>query len=111
ATHRAVLPPGYLRPEERLSFPLPFVRHYELPVELDGAMLPATTVAEALDDLPVLTGHLAADDRPGRGDFRRPLPYRSAPHSDYVRLMRAWRGLGVPDTVGDHVTRRTPRDY
>jgi len=111
ATHRAVLPPGYLRPEERLSLPLPFVRHYELSVELDGAMLPATTVAEALDDLPVLMGHLAVGDRPARGDFRRSLPYRSAPHSDYARLMRAWPGLGVPDAVVDHVTRPTPRDY
>src|SRR5439155_3037165 len=64
-----------------------------------------------LDDLPVLTAHLAAGDRPARGEFRRSLPYRSAPHSDYARLMREWPGLGVPDTVVDHVTRRTPRDY
>jgi len=108
-THRAELPSGYLRPAQEDENLLPFCAP-RLGVELDGAGLPATTVAEALDDLPVLTDHLSGGGLP-RGDFRRALTYRCSPHSAYARLMRGWPGLPLPTVVVDHVVRRTPRDY
>jgi DNA (cytosine-5)-methyltransferase 1 len=79
-------------------------------VELDGATLPATTVSEAIDDLPVLTDHLSGDGLP-RGDFRRALAYRCPAGSGYARLMRSWAGLPIQSGVNDHAVRRTPRDY
>jgi len=108
-THRAELPSGYIRPAREDENLLPFAPAW-LGVELDRAEVPATTVSESLDDLPVLTDHLPRGKLP-RGDFRRHLAYRCAPHSDFARLMRAWPGLPVPETVCDHVVRRTPRDY
>lgn len=111
ATHCAELPSGYLRPATGGTLPLPFIQHFELPVIMDGATLPATTVAEALDDLPILTDHLEASGALARGDFRLARPYRQSPRSVFARLMRAWPGLPRPRTVNDHAIRRTPRDY
>jgi DNA (cytosine-5)-methyltransferase 1 len=108
-THLATLPPGYLRPSSQLFFP--FVRHGECPVDLSRACIPETTVADALDDLPVLLDHLTPDNGRPAADFRKALFYRSAPHSNYARLMRRWPGLRSPDAIDDHVIRRTPRDY
>jgi len=110
-THRAKLPAGYIRPVVRSTLPLPFIRHFELPVELDAATDPAITVSEALDDLPVLTDHLQGNGLQPRGDFRRPLKYRCPPHSRYAELMRSWPGLPAWGSINDHVIRRTPRDY
>jgi DNA (cytosine-5)-methyltransferase 1 len=114
ATHRAVLPEGYRRPLSEQAF-LPFneeheLREGELPVRFVRRPLPAVTVSEALDDLPVLTDHLGGGGLP-RGDFRRLLRYPAGPHSDYARLMRSWPGLPQPEGVIDHAVRRTPRDY
>src|SRR6185295_6931121 len=83
----------------------------ECPVDLAKASAPATTVAEALDDLPALFGHLTPGDGGPAADFRKPLTCRSAPHSNYARLMRQWPGLDPVDMIDDHVIRRTPRDY
>jgi DNA (cytosine-5)-methyltransferase 1 len=110
-THWTDLPAGYARPKGARTLPLPFVRHYELPVNVRGASLPATTVSDALDDLPVLTDHLTGDSVPLRGDFRRDVPYSRDPHSGYARLMRNWPGFSTPESLCDHVVRRTPRDY
>jgi len=129
-THIADLPSGYLRPREFQTIPLAFVDHYELamPQALRDAQA-ATTVGEALDDLPVLTAHLEDDRRRVRrgggrssmpGESRYPaagdalhdaLPYRTRPHSDYARLMRRWPGFEESAGVTEHAIRRTPRDY
>ncbi len=110
ATHRAVLPPGYMIPSRALQLSLPLVHHGELYAELDRASHQAVTTREALDDLPLLVDHLGGDPPP-RPDFRRPLPYRRDPHSPYAEVMRGWPGLSGPDGIDDHAIRRTPRDY
>jgi len=116
ATHRAVaIPPGYSNtvvPHGRTELVgyLPILMHYELGVSHERAKLPATSVYQALDDLPRLDDHLREGHLP-RGDFRRLLSYGRPAHSPYSRLMRSWPGLEQPDGVVDHVIRRTRRDY
>lgn len=111
ATHRAQLPPGYVRPAAAHTLPLSFIPHFELSVDLEAARLRASTVADALDDLPRLTEHLELGFRPMRGDFRRPLGYRSAPRSELAHLLRNWPGLPSRGDVDDHAIRHTPRDF
>jgi DNA (cytosine-5)-methyltransferase 1 len=111
ATHATVLPAGYARPAFEFQFSLPFTGSSQLPVDVHHAGLAATTVADALDDLPVLVDHLKPTSGRDRGDFRRPTPYRSGPHSQFARLMRTWPGLREPQVIEDHAIRRTPRDY
>jgi DNA (cytosine-5)-methyltransferase 1 len=116
ASHRsASMPSGYfttaLTPRSsQCTTYLPFIMHYDLDVNHERATLPATTVRQALDDLPRLEDHLNEGHLP-RGDFRRLLLYPCPPHSDYARLMRCWPGLGQPEGIVDHVIRRTRRDY
>jgi DNA (cytosine-5)-methyltransferase 1 len=114
-TFRAELPEGYSRPlretARSLSFGSPWDWNLgQLAVPASPRESVAVTVREALDDLPELTDHLTGDRRP-RGDFRRNLPYRSAPLSSYATLMRNWPGFAPPTGVEDHAVRRTPRDY
>lgn len=111
ATHATPLPQGYQQPKAQLMLPLPLMQHHELPVEVKKAAIPAVTVADALDDLPLLTGHLSDESPLPRGDFRNSLAYRCAPHSRYAHLMRSWPGFPQTETVVDHSIRRTPRDY
>lgn len=114
--HDADLPDGYSRPVRMTERLLPFGGVWEfivgrLPVPaLRVPGLPAITVREALDDLPVLKDHLSGRRLP-RGDFRTLLPYRSAPESPYARLMRGWPGFARRSDVIDHAVRRTVRDY
>lgn len=72
--------------------------------EVKGA-LPATSVREAIDDLPRLVGHL---------DGRRPdgsrLPLRREP-SRWVKGLREWPGRPAPSDVSGNWYRSTPRDY
>lgn len=116
ASYRAVtMPSGYFTTaissrSPQLTAYLPFIMHYDLDVNHVRAKQPATSVQEALDDLPRLEDHLS-EGHLQRGDFRRPLPYPRPPHSAYARLMRSWPGLVQPDGVVDHVIRRTRRDY
>jgi DNA (cytosine-5)-methyltransferase 1 len=115
ATHRALMPEGYRRPLTHQAPLLPFSPEWELlegelPVRFTPHPGPAVTVSDALDDLPVLTDHLAGTGLP-RGDFRQPMSYRQAPHSSYAHLMRSWPGLPQPEAIVDHAVRRTPRDY
>lgn len=111
ATHHVELPVGYLRPVQAITLSLAFVPHFELEVRTTGAKLPATSVGDALDDLPPLTDHLV--DTPGqpRGALRPVRPYQAGADRAYARLMRAWPGLPKPAGVRDHVIRRTPRDF
>ena len=110
-THVATQPSGYAATPEPISLFLPFdeIRH-ELPVDGRGAKTSATTVSEALGDLPIITEHKKGVPAP-RGDFRRLQPYRSPPGSTYAQLMRRWPGFEEPQGVEDHAIRRTPRDY
>jgi DNA (cytosine-5)-methyltransferase 1 len=109
ATHFAVLPSGYLRPIAQWTAPLPFIQHSELPVDTAAARLPATTSRDALGDLPPLMDHLSGWS--GLSGSTLGLPYACRPHSGFARLMRSWPGLQAPDTVQDHIIRKTPRDY
>lgn len=111
ATHMAQVPSGYRRSELGWNLPFPFVQHCEISVNTSRAALPATTVSEALDDLPLVTAHLATDAASPKIELAVPVSYRSSPHSAFARLMRAWPGLTTVSTVHDHVIRRTPRDY
>lgn len=106
---------GYTRPLRYVAPSLQFGGVWDLDlgqlaVPAAAPERPAVTVREALDDLPVLTGHLTEAARP-RGDFRTRAAYRSPPHSDYSRRMREWPGFPPPDAVDDHGYRRTLRDY
>jgi len=116
ASHRAAaMPSGYFttaastRSSQWTNY-LPFVMHYDLDVNHDRASFEATSVREALDDLPRLVDHLTEGHLP-KGDFRRLLAYPYQPHTPYARLMRSWPGLGGSEGVVDHVIRRTRRDY
>lgn len=110
ATHHVELPSGYLRPAQAITLSLAFVPHFELEVRTAGAKNPATSVGDALDDLPVLTDHLMGPL--GQGRDRHPwLPYRRSAPSAFATLMRTWPGLPVPSGVKEHVIRRTPRDF
>jgi DNA (cytosine-5)-methyltransferase 1 len=114
-THEVALPEGYRPALRHKDQRLPFGGWWELfegelPVPAVPLPMPAVTVSEALDDLPVLTDHLDGLMLP-RGDFRRPLSYRSVPDSEYARRMRHWPGFPEPMSILDHVVRRTPRDY
>jgi DNA (cytosine-5)-methyltransferase 1 len=131
-THVADLPSGYQRPREFQTIPLAFVDHYELAVPPATGARAATTVGDALDDLPVLTSHLDEERRrirregapsnassggdrvPGgtsRETLHETLPYGTLPHSLFARVMRRWPGLAEPQGVTEHDIRRTPRDY
>jgi DNA (cytosine-5)-methyltransferase 1 len=114
-TFQAELPEGYSRPLREVPQSLPFGGEWER--DIGPVAVPATprevaavTVREALEDLPELTDHLIPDRRP-RGDFRRHMPYRSAPLSWYAALIRGWPCLPPAQGVEDHAVRRTPRDY
>ena len=92
ATHFAALPSGYLRPRAEWTAPLPFIRHSELPVEMGRAEISATTVSEAIGDLPRLTDHLSGGSRRLRRDVET-VDYVGEPHSQFARIMRSWPGL------------------
>lgn len=112
ATHHVDLPVGYLRPVQAVTLSFAFVPHFELEVRTAGAKIAATTVSDALDDLPTLTDHLsAAAPERGRPAQRPLLPYRAGAAGAFPRLMRGWPGLPEPAGVRDHVIRRTPRDF
>ena len=111
ATHRVELPLGYLKPKDAYTVPLPFIHHFELPVDLASANRDATTVSEALDDLPRLDEHLAGARRLPPDRLHEAMAYPRAPHSKFARLMRDWPGFGMTEGVTEHVIRRTPRDY
>jgi len=112
ATHHVELPVGYLRPTQAITLSLAFVPHFELEVRTAGAKLPATSVGDALDDLPPLTDHLAiATPDQRRRDIRLLLPYPTGAEQPFARLMRTWPGLPEPPGLKDHIIRRTPRDF
>jgi DNA (cytosine-5)-methyltransferase 1 len=105
ATHQVVPSSGYAQAMQRAwNLPLSFVLHCELPVRRESATHVATTVFEALNDLPHLRHHLGQPPDEN-------LEYLGEPGSAYSRLMRNWPGLPPAHHVTKHVIRRTPRDY
>lgn len=107
-THRVRQLSGYAPPRSNTNRPLEFVQHRELPVREVVDMVPETTVADALDDLPFLSDHLVMhkSESASKGEG-----YRHEPHSTYAALMRHWPGDEQSGVVADHVVRRTPRDF
>ncbi len=113
ATHRVTLPDGYLSRRQEVPNISLFDEEENLwlPVNLAAATGSATTVADALDDLPRLTLHTDAIRMPAELRLDRRHAYRSPPHSPFSRLMRRWPGLPPRRTVTDHEIRMTPRDF
>ncbi len=113
-THTVDMPEGYSPPLRYAAPSLPFGPPWDAALGQlrvpQGGSIPSVSVRDALADLPELTDHLA-EHRRSRGDFRRAMNYRCAPHSAYATLMRRWPGLAEPSSVHDHAVRRTPRDY
>jgi len=105
ATHHAILPAGYAQPNDQAwNLTLPFIRHRELPVETSRAANRATTVQEAIEDLPDLRHHLGEQSKAARR-------LQTKKGTAYSRLMNGWPGLRSPKHITGHVIRRTPRDY
>lgn len=111
ATHRAMIPDGYLKRCEKETNGELFEEWERLQVSLSRATYPATTVSQALDDLPPLTIHLRPAPKAFTRARPRPLRYRGAPGSPFAELMRHWPGFRSCGTVSDHEIRSTPRDF
>ena len=112
ATHAAALPSGYLRPRCRVDGASPVHQTFGA-ARRDGPSgnMSATTVSEAIGDLPRLTDHLLSGSRRlGRRCRNAGLPAASRIRR-FARIMRTWPGLPAPHALKDHVIRRTPRDY
>lgn len=68
--------------------------------------------ADAIGDLPAITGHLTGQIKRGARRFKKTLPYSAPPHTDYTRLMReGWEPFTNDVGVADHVIRYLPRDF
>lgn len=113
ATHKAKLPSGSISPmppgDWTPSFQ--FAKFEELPVDLSSATRRATSTGEALGDLPVNRDHLDSAAPFGARDLAERMKYRSAVKTEFAKLMRTWPGLPASESVADHFSRRTPRDF
>jgi len=108
-THSTNRRPNYSDPRTHEQLPL-FDDYLQLRVPIAPDLCAATTVREALDDLPRLTKHLEGPgcrNKTGRlfGALDGTLL------SSFGRLMRNWPGLQAPRDFTDHVFRHNPRDY
>lgn len=111
-THLAELPSGYLRAREGLNLSFDFAGRFELAIRPGRASLPATTVGDALDDLPPILDHLSPGSRRLRTEDLHVLqPHERAATAPFARLMRKWPGFPVATGVQEHAIRRTPRDF
>lgn len=115
-THHIELPPGYtgsrqvalklLRGvliDEALGYVPAKQPHRELPSSV--------TAAQALSDLPPITGHLRGEIGRSVRRFDRLEPYSGKPETDYATLMRTWPGFENDEGICDHVIRYLPRDW
>ncbi len=102
-THTVNLPASYM-PPMRETLPFNFMKYVKGNVEPEVHREPATTVHDALDDLP----HI--QPQKGALRLRQPMAYDKLAHSEYARLMRTWFG-DERDFVDLHETRFTPRDF
>jgi DNA (cytosine-5)-methyltransferase 1 len=118
-THEVSFPSGYkssrlvaLKP--LLSKPLFMARsrYCSAPCPVSDARN-ATTVEEAIGDLPVFLGHLDGSLRRGARRFDKAVGYRQdVEPSLYALLMREWPGFEGSGKIWDHVIRSlSERDY
>lgn len=115
-THHIELPPGYAGSRQ---VALKLLRG----APIDGALgyvpakpphrelTPAVTAAQALSDLPLITGHLRGEIGRSVRRFDRLEPYPGKPHTGYAKLMRTWPGFENDEGICDHVIRYLPRDW
>lgn len=83
-------------------------RFFVQPAHPTAGLPPARTVFEAIADLPVLNGSMAAGARKGRRSTRDFMPYRDDVRpSEYADFLRTWRG---GEGATGHVTRAIGRD-
>lgn len=111
-THSHSLPQGYATTRACALAGDGTFDHYREATLRHGRQ-PATTAAEALDDLPPLHARelmRAGELRRGARRLDEGMPYNGAACSAYARLMREWPGSGS-ETVTAHVIRWLPRDY
>lgn len=117
-THDVKIPSGYIHTIDLLENPQKSLQlnllgpNYHLPIERRTSLIPASTVADALEDLPLLTEHLTGASRPPVRDFRVKRSYDRPASAPIAKLLRTnWPGFAPPYEIDDHVIRRTPRDY
>jgi DNA (cytosine-5)-methyltransferase 1 len=114
-THHMELPPGYAGSRQVALKLLKGRREiapgYEAPSPPHNELPSAVTAAEALGDLPSITGHLRGEIRRGVRRFDRLAAYPSEPATDYAKVMRMWPGFENDEGVRDHVIRYLPRDW
>lgn len=79
----------------------------------DGESPPPVTVREAIEDLPIITGHLDGTIKRGARRFDEAVTYRNKVRlSGYAALMRSWPGFEGDGQIWDHVIRSlSDRDY
>ncbi|HYX32514.1 MAG TPA: DNA cytosine methyltransferase [Oligoflexus sp.] len=114
-THYLQLPKGYagtrrtaLKTLEKLAHSDSFFDETPLP---DPHLPAAVTAAEALADLPLITGHLDGSLKRGARRFTEGVAYHDRDPSAYGFLMRHWPGFESTGSISDHVIRSLPRDY
>ena len=116
-THFMQLPPGYAGSRQvalkllNRSKLADEAHSYIEPPEADRSLPPAVTAAQALADLPAITGHLEGRHSKGARRFDTLVPYRSEEPGAYGQLMRSWPGFASEEGVSDHVIRYLPRDW
>ena len=87
-------------------------RHYVEAPRPEGRLPSAVTAAEALGDLPRITGHLDGTIRRGARRFTELQTYaKEVRPGSYSHQMRNWPGFESREGVRDHVIRYLPRDY
>ncbi|ACG75157.1 DNA-cytosine methyltransferase [Anaeromyxobacter sp. K] len=109
STHLIGTPSGYTVPSAELFLPFDDI-HHDLSVDTSKASSRATTVRDAIGDLPPIEEHLTPGSS-SRPAFRTKRSYAGPAASEFAQLMRAWPRLRAPRTIDDHSVRRTPRDY
>jgi DNA (cytosine-5)-methyltransferase 1 len=72
---------------------------------------PAIDVEVALCDLPPFLGHLSNPSYRAVRASAKQSSYRPGRPGAYASLMRKWDDFFVSDSVTDHFSRHTPRDY
>lgn len=112
-THFLELPRGY---ENSRRVALKHVhadsRYFHEVHQPSADLTPATTVRDALGDLPRITEHRTDPKAIRRRKLDDMLPYRvTSGSTDYRTLMRGWRGFETDTGSGGHMVRITPRDF
>ncbi|WP_348629542.1 DNA cytosine methyltransferase [Mesorhizobium sp. M7A.F.Ca.MR.245.00.0.0] len=115
-THHMMLPRGYAGSRQVAlkllsSAPINRAPGYVSAKASHKELTPAVTAAQALSDLPPITGHLRGEIGRSVRRFDRLEPYPGQPDTDYAKLMRTWPGFENDEGIHDHVIRYLPRDW